>query len=143
MTCRFADFEQDVWSLYKLQLGDQMGKSTGWPSLDEVYRVRTCLPGKARSAVALLPHSQQFVCQCICCLCCVQHQYSALTTWKLDPQQAVCGASLLHITLWYLAHHSASLHGSRVFVSSTKPCILTKALQLTKSNLTLLQNVSH
>ncbi len=37
--CRFSDFEQDVWSLYNLEFGDQMGKSTGWMSLDEVYRV--------------------------------------------------------------------------------------------------------
>ena len=37
--CRFSDFEQDVWSLYNLEFGDQMGKSTGWQSLDEVYRV--------------------------------------------------------------------------------------------------------
>ncbi len=37
--CRFSDFEQDVWSLYNLEFGDQMGKATGWQSLDEVYRV--------------------------------------------------------------------------------------------------------
>lgn len=37
--CRFSDFEQDVWSLYNLEFGDQMGKSTGWQGLDEVYRV--------------------------------------------------------------------------------------------------------
>lgn len=42
-TCRFSDFEQDVWGLYNLEFGDQMGKSTGWQSLDEVYRVsRQC-----------------------------------------------------------------------------------------------------
>ncbi|KAL0032240.1 hypothetical protein WJX79_000205 [Trebouxia sp. C0005] len=40
---RFSDFEQDVWSLYNLEFGDQMGKSTGWQSLDEVYRV---VPGE-------------------------------------------------------------------------------------------------
>lgn len=39
--CRFSDFQQDVWSLYNLEFGDQMGKATGWPSLDEVYRVST------------------------------------------------------------------------------------------------------
>ena len=39
--CRFSDFEQDVWSLYNLEFGDQMGKSTGWRALDEVYRVST------------------------------------------------------------------------------------------------------
>ena len=37
--CRFSDFEQDVWSLYNLEFGDQMGKATGWQALDEVYRV--------------------------------------------------------------------------------------------------------
>ena len=39
LPCRFADFEQDVWNLYNLEFEDQMGKSTGWPSLDEVYKV--------------------------------------------------------------------------------------------------------
>ena len=39
LSCRFADFEQDVWNLYNLEFEDQMGKSTGWPSLDEVYKV--------------------------------------------------------------------------------------------------------
>ncbi|DBA96517.1 TPA: hypothetical protein ACH3X1_015395 [Trebouxia sp. C0004] len=40
---RFSDFEQDMWSLYNLEFGEQMGKSTGWQSLDEVYRV---VPGE-------------------------------------------------------------------------------------------------
>ena len=41
MLCRFSDFEQDMWSLYNLEFGDQTGKSTGWQALDEVYRVST------------------------------------------------------------------------------------------------------
>lgn len=36
---RFADFEQDLWGLYNLEHSDQLGKSSGWPSLDEFYRV--------------------------------------------------------------------------------------------------------
>ena len=43
--CRFSDFEQDVWSLYNLEFGDQMGKATGWQSLDEVYRVSVLVAG--------------------------------------------------------------------------------------------------
>lgn len=37
--CRFADFEQELWGLYNLEHSDQLGKSSGWPSLDEFYRV--------------------------------------------------------------------------------------------------------
>ena len=36
---RFADFEQELWGLYNLEHSDQLGKSSGWPSLDEFYRV--------------------------------------------------------------------------------------------------------
>ena len=37
--CRFADFEQELWGLYNLEHSDQLGKSSGWPSLDEFYKV--------------------------------------------------------------------------------------------------------
>ena len=53
MACRFSDFQQDVWSLYNLEFGDQMGKSTSWPSLDEVYRV--CLLSYSAYYVCRLP----------------------------------------------------------------------------------------
>ena len=62
---RFSDFHQDVLSLYNLEFGDQMGKSTGWQSLDEVYRVSRLSfllhtdslprPSAASSAMMLLP----------------------------------------------------------------------------------------
>lgn len=56
--CRFSDFEQDVWSLYNLEFGDQMGKSTGWRALDEVYRVSTLTQYLSHSSL-LAPHGQQ------------------------------------------------------------------------------------
>eukprot|EP00891_Asterochloris_glomerata_P000826 jgi/Astpho2/826/fgenesh1_pm.00016_%23_20_t len=40
---RFSEFSAEVWSYFNLDFGDEMGMSTGWTSLDEVYRV---VPGE-------------------------------------------------------------------------------------------------
>ena len=40
VNCRFSEFSAEVWSYFNLDFGDEMGMSTGWTSLDEVYRVR-------------------------------------------------------------------------------------------------------
>ena len=40
---KFSEYYDDIWSYYYLQLKDNMGYSTGWPSLDKFYRV---IPGE-------------------------------------------------------------------------------------------------
>ena len=43
LSCTIADTEQEVWHLYKLQLGDEMGNSIGWSSLHTVNIVCVCV----------------------------------------------------------------------------------------------------
>ena len=39
----FADFEAEIWSSWLDQTTDVQGVSTGWKSLDSLYRVRRSL----------------------------------------------------------------------------------------------------
>ena len=50
--CRFSEFSAEVRSYFNLDFGDEMGVSTGWTSLDEVYRVRPGLLGGLDAAPA-------------------------------------------------------------------------------------------
>lgn len=132
--CRFADFEQDLWGLYNLEHSDQLGKSSGWPSLDEFYRVGFHLCPPAIWSLLESTRSIEPVWSLLftrICISALRHPLLCLVSWDqtmiqmLSRHQALFCFALLHavvdaqmLCLSCLGNKQSNAHSS-VFVGST------------------------